>query len=188
MPGIMNTRAAPPVKKPDVIVTVNTVPEMAALPAAIPAPPAMKVRVPGPTMASPAPLSVMTILPVEGMLDAGVRDTVMVTPVAPLAALLRVIAGWFVPSVETAVPAMPTASKPADIVASELDESLKPPIVAARAAPSVSPVSVMVIAAVPVAALPVVSTIVVLVAVAAGDEVAVKDTTVLAIKATDPKK
>ena len=51
-----------------------------------------------------------------------------------------------------------------------------------------SPVSVMVIAAVPVAAPPVVSTIVVLVAVAAGDEVAVKDVTVLVMEVTDPKK
>ena len=130
MPGMVNTRAAPPVKVPAVIVTVNTVPAMAAVPAP-PAPPAMKVRTPGEAMASPAPLGVMTILPVEGMADAGVRDTVMVTPVAPLAALLRVIVGWFVPSVETAVPAMPTASKPADIVVSELDESLKPPAAAA---------------------------------------------------------
>ena len=132
MPGMVNTRAAPPVKVPAVIVTVNTggVPAMAAVPAP-PAPPAMKVRVPGAAMASPAPLSVMTILPVEGMVDAGVRDTVMVTPVAPLAALLRVIAGWFVPSVETAVPAMPTASKPADIAVSELDDSLKPAAAAA---------------------------------------------------------
>jgi hypothetical protein len=42
----------------------------------------------------------MTILPLEGMADAGVRDTVMMTPVAPLKALLRVIAGWFTPSFE----------------------------------------------------------------------------------------
>ena len=91
----------------------------------------MKVRVPGAATTSPAPLSVMTILPVEGMADAGVRDTVMVTPVAAMAALLRVIAGWFVPSCWTAVPAMAKASKPADIVVSELDESLKPPAAAA---------------------------------------------------------
>ena len=91
---MVNTRAAPPVKVPAVIVTVNTggVPAMAAVPAP-PAPPAMKVRVPGAATTSPAPLSVMTILPVEGMADAGVRDMVMVTPVAPLTALLSVIAG-----------------------------------------------------------------------------------------------
>ena len=51
-----------------------------------------------------------------------------------------------------------------------------------------SPVSVMVMADVPVAAPPVVSTIEVLVAVAAGLEVAVKEETVLAIEETDPKK
>ena len=89
---MVNVRTAPPVKVPAVIVTVNTVPAMAAVPAP-PTPPTKNVRVPGPTMASPAPLSVMTILPVEGMADAGVRDMVMVTPVAPLTALLSVIAG-----------------------------------------------------------------------------------------------
>ena len=51
-----------------------------------------------------------------------------------------------------------------------------------------SPVSVMVIAVVPVAAPAVVSTIVVLVAVAAVYETAVKGKTVLAMEATDPKK
>jgi hypothetical protein len=52
----------------------------------------------------------------------------------------------------------------------------------------VSPVSVIVIATVPVAAPAVVSTIEVLVAVAAGVEVAVKDGTLLVMEATDPKK
>ena len=91
---MMNTREAPPVKVPALIVTVNTggVPAMAAVPAP-PAPPAVKVRVPGEATSSPAPLSVMTILPLEGMADDGVRDTVMMTPVAPLTALLSVIAG-----------------------------------------------------------------------------------------------
>ena len=98
---MVNTRAAPPVKVPAVIVTVNTggVPAMAAVPAP-PAPPVVKVRVPGAATASPAPLSVMTILPLKGMADAGVRDTVMMTPVALLTALLSVIAGWFTPSFE----------------------------------------------------------------------------------------
>ena len=184
---MVNVRAAPAEKVPAVIVTVNTPAKMAAVPAP-PTPPAMKVRVPGAAMASPAPLSVMTILPVEGMADAGVRDTVMVTPVAPLAALLRVIAGWFVPSVETAVPAMAKASKPADIVVSELVESLKPPLTIARGAPRVSPVSVMVMADVLVEAPAVVRTIAVLVAVAAVYEAAVKDPTVLVMEVTDPKK
>ncbi len=46
----------------------------------------------------------------------------------------------------------------------------------------------MVIAVVPVAAPAVVSTIEELVSVAAGDDVAVKDPTVLAMEVTDPKK
>jgi len=65
--------------------------------------------------------------------------------------------------------------------------SAKPPVTIARGAPRVSPVSVMVIAAVPDAAPPVVSTMVVLVDVAL-PEVAVKDVTVLAMEVTDPKK
>jgi len=51
----------------------------------------------------------------------------------------------------------------------------------------VSPVSVIVIAAVPVGAPPVVRTIEVFVAIA-GVEVAVRVATVLAMEATDPKK
>lgn len=54
--------------------------------------------------------------------------------------------------------------------------------------PRVSPVRVMVIAEVPVAAPAVVRTIVVLVAVAAGVEVAVKPETLLTIDVTDPRK
>ena len=46
----------------------------------------------------------------------------------------------------------------------------------------------LLLAAVPVAAPVVVSTIEVLAAIAAGVEVAVKDTTVLAMEVTDPKK
>jgi len=87
-----------------------------------------------------------------------------------------------------AAPAMAAASKPADIVVSELDESLKPPVTIARGAPRVSPVRVMMMADVLVAAPAVVRTIAVLVAVAAGDEVAVKPETVLAMEVTDPKK
>ncbi len=96
---MVNVRAAPAENVPEVIVTVNTpAAEMAAVPAP-PVPPAMKVRVPGATTASPAPLSVMTIWPVAGMRVVGVRDTVMVTPPAPLTALLSVIAGLAAPSV-----------------------------------------------------------------------------------------
>ena len=79
-------------------------------------------------------------------------------------------------------------SKAADDQASALVFIWKPPVTTARALPRVSPVRVMVIAAVPVAAPAVVSTIVVLVAVAAGVEVAVNDVTPLVMEVTDPKK
>jgi len=79
-------------------------------------------------------------------------------------------------------------SKTIDDPASTLVFIWKPPATMARALPRVSPVRVMVIAAVPVAAPAVVSTIVVLVAVAAGVEVAVKFVTALAMELTDPKK
>ncbi len=80
-------------------------------------------------------------------------------------------------------------SKTIDDPASALVFIWKPPATMARALPRVSPVSVMVIAAVPVAFAPaVVSTIVVLAAVAAGVEVAVKFVTALAMELTDPKK
>jgi len=83
---------------------------------------------------------------------------------------------------------MAAASKPADIVESELDESLKPPVMIARGTPRVSPVRVMMMADVLVAAPAVVRTIAVLVAVAAGVEVAVNDVTPLAMEVTVPKK
>jgi len=96
---MVNVTAAPPVKVPVVIVTVNTpAAEMVAVPAA-PEAGAVNARVPGEATASPDPLSVMMILPVAGMVTAGVRVTVMVTLVAPLTALLRETAGLFVPSV-----------------------------------------------------------------------------------------
>jgi len=97
---MVNVRTAPAAKVPAVIVTVNTggVPAMAAVPAP-PLPPAVKLRVPGEATASPDPLSVMTILPVAGIATVGVRDTVMMTAVAPATVLLRVTAGMFAPSV-----------------------------------------------------------------------------------------
>ena len=79
------------------------------------------------------------------------------------------------------------ASLPAVKAASALDDILKPAAVAAWAAPRVSPVSVMVIAAAPVALPPVVSTMVVLVELAL-PEVAVKLATSLAMEPTFPKK
>ena len=85
-------------------------------------------------------------------------------------------------------PVMATESKALDIPASALVFMWKPPATMARAPPRVSPVSVIVIAAVPVAAPAVVRTIEVLAAVAADVEVAVKEVTVLAMDVTDPKK
>ncbi len=86
------------------------------------------------------------------------------------------------------IPVTAAVSKATDNPASVLVFIWKPPATMARAPPRVSPVSVMVIAAVPVAAPAVVRTIEVLAAVAAGVEVAVKVPTVLAMEATDPKK
>ena len=95
---MVNVRKAPPVKVPAVIVTVNTpAAEIVEVPAP-PAPPVVNVRVPGAATASPAPLSVMMILPVVGIVVVGWRSTIMVTPVAPLTALLRVIVGPVAPS------------------------------------------------------------------------------------------
>jgi len=85
------------------------------------------------------------------------------------------------------IPVMAPAFNPAVNVVSTLVESAKPPDKLARAPPRVSPVNVIVIAAVPVGAPPVVRTIVVLVEVAL-PEVAVNDVTVLVMELTDPKK
>ena len=95
---MVNVRAAPAAKVPADIVTVNTPAAMVLVPAP-PTPPAVKVRVPGAATASPVPLSVMTILPVAGIVTAGVRDTVMMTLEAPGTELLRVTAGMAAPSV-----------------------------------------------------------------------------------------
>ncbi len=85
-------------------------------------------------------------------------------------------------------PVMARALTPTVKVSSVLDDILKPPNVAARAAPRVSPVRVMVIAAVPDAAPAIVRTISVLEDVAAGAEVAVIIKLLLVVEATVPKK
>jgi len=109
---MVNTSAAPPVKVPALIVTVNTpAAEIVEVPAP-PAPPVVNVRVPGEATASPDPLKVMMILPVVGMVVVGVRVTVMVTLVAPLTTLLRVTAGWFVPSLSTMATKLPVLLAP----------------------------------------------------------------------------
>ena len=86
------------------------------------------------------------------------------------------------------IPVTATVSKATDNPASALVFIWKPPGTMVRAPPSVSPVSVIAKAKVPVAAPAVVSTIEVLVAVAAGVEVAVKPAPVLVMEVTDPKK
>ena len=86
------------------------------------------------------------------------------------------------------IPVMTAAPNDTENTTSSLVAIWKPPVTMARAPPRVSPVSVMVMAAVPVAAPAVVSTIEVLVAVAAGVEVAVKDAKLLVMEETDPKK
>ena len=97
-----------------------------------------------------------------------------------------IVDGGLVPP-GTVVPiAMPGASKPLD-KGPPFKDNLKPAGKAAEAAPRVSPVRVMVIAAVPDAAPPVVRTRVVLVAVTCA-EVAVKAVTLLAMEETVPKK
>jgi len=85
------------------------------------------------------------------------------------------------------IPVMAAASNPAVIVVSTLVESLKPAVTIARAPPRVSPLRVTVIEEMPVSAPPVVSTIEELPAVAAGDE-AVKETILLSMDVTEPKK
>ena len=86
------------------------------------------------------------------------------------------------------IPVTATVSKATDNPASALVFIWKPPATMTRAPPRASPVSAIVIAAVPVAAPAVVRTIEVLAAVAADVEVAVKEVTVLAMDVTDPKK
>ena len=85
------------------------------------------------------------------------------------------------------IPVMAVVSKATDNPASVLVLIWKPPVTIARAPPRVSPVRVMERAPVPVAAPPVVRTIEVLVAVAAGVEVAVTPPVVV-MALTVPKK
>ncbi len=100
-PGMVNVIGLPPVNVPAVNETVKTngpVPDSAAVPAA-PDAGAVNARaaVPEFARAKPAPLSVMTILPVAATSVTGVSVTLMVTAVAPLATLLRVMAGDVAP-------------------------------------------------------------------------------------------
>ena len=77
--------------------TNGPAPDSDAAPAGVPVVGAVNARVPAPVSAKPAPLSVMKILPAAATCVTGVSVTLMVTPVAPLATLLRVMAGDVVP-------------------------------------------------------------------------------------------
>ena len=85
------------------------------------------------------------------------------------------------------IPVMTPVFKATDNPASVLVLIWKPPVTAVRTLPRVSPFRVMVRAAVPVVMVAVVRTIVVLVAVAAGVEVAVTPPAVV-MEVTVPKK
>ena len=77
------------------------VPDRAAVPAGLAeAAGAVNASAAVPELASamPAPLSEMMTLPLMGTVVTGVSVTLMVTDVAPLATLLRVISGDVVPS------------------------------------------------------------------------------------------
>ena len=94
-PGMVNAMTLPALNVPAVNVMVRTKgpdPDKAVLPAA-PDEGAVNARVPAPLSAKPAPLSVMMILPSGATAVAGVSVTLMVTPVAPFATLLRVMMG-----------------------------------------------------------------------------------------------
>ena len=118
--------------------------------------------------------------------------TVCVTKVTVVTAVVACSAFWSaaasVSEGKVICPTIVGACTPAETAVSALDDNLKPPVVSACAAPSVSPVIVIATAEVPVEAPPIVRTIEVLVAVAAVDEVAVKDVTLLAMEVTVPKK
>ena len=101
-PGMVNVITLLPVNVPAVNDTVKTngpAPDSAAVPAGPPVAGAVNVRaaVPEFARAKPAPLSVMTSLPLLATVDTGVSVTLMVTAVAPLATLLRVMAGALAP-------------------------------------------------------------------------------------------
>jgi len=94
-PGMVNAMTLPALNVPAVNVMVKTkgpVPDKAEAPAA-PDEGAVNARVPEPLSAKPAPLSVMMILPSGANAVVGVSVTLMVTPVAPFATLLRVMMG-----------------------------------------------------------------------------------------------
>ena len=121
------------------------------------------------------------MVPPAGTVVAGVSTSTGLTevPATPPEAVMEV----------NTIPVTTPVFKATDNPASSFVLIWKPPVTAVRAPPRVSPVRVIPNEEVPVATPPpVVRTIVVLVAVAAGVEVAVKNVTVLAMEATEPKK
>jgi len=105
-PGIVNVIAAPPVNMPALNVTVKIlfvpVPSVStAAPAGLPLDGAVNATLTEPARAMPAPLSVMMILPMLAACVAGVSVTLMVTDVAPLTTLLRVMTGELAPRLST---------------------------------------------------------------------------------------
>ena len=93
-PGMVNAMTLPALNVPEyeMVKTKGPVPDKAEAPAA-PDEGAVNARVPEPLSAKPAPLSVMMILPSGANAAAGVSVTLMVTAVAPMATLLRVMMG-----------------------------------------------------------------------------------------------
>ena len=91
-PGTVNAMTLPALNVPEyeMVKTKGPVPDKAEAPADEGA---VKERVPEPLSAKPAPLSVMMILPSGATAVAGVSVTLMITPVAPFATLLRVMVG-----------------------------------------------------------------------------------------------
>ncbi len=105
-PGIVNVIAAPPMNVPaiKVMVKILFVPAKsvsAAAPAGLPLDGKVKTILTEPARAMPIPLSVMRIFPVGAISVNGVSVTLMVTAVAPLATLLRVMAGDVAPRSST---------------------------------------------------------------------------------------
>jgi hypothetical protein len=104
-PGMVNVMGWPAENVPDVNDTVKTNGSATLRAAVPPAPAAGAVNVtaalPEFARAMPAPMSVMMILPLLGIDDAGASVTVMVTDVALRALLLRVMAGALMPRFPT---------------------------------------------------------------------------------------
>ena len=120
------------------------------------------------------------MVPAMGTVVPGVNTSMGVTD-APAVVDATLIA------VKIICPKIAAASLPVERAGSALDDILKPAVLAALAAPRVSPFSVTVTAEVPVAAPPVVRTIVVLAAVAADADVAVNPPAAV-MEVTVPKK